>query len=130
MKVASCLALLVAWRTGTALADPFPSVEQCAALKASIHHQPDADVTYRADPNVVPAEVNPQPDATPPHDPIKMDLKSTTGLPGAPTQPVREATYGRITVDMSNDRSPHVLLNGRELGDDARAQLLAACAQK
>ena len=130
MKVASCIGLLVAFWVGTALADPFPSAEQCAALKASIHHQPDADVAYRADTNVVPAEVKPQPDAMPPHDPIKMDLKSTTGLPGAPTQPAREAIYGRITIDMSNDRSPQVLLNGRELGDGGRAQLLAACTKK
>ena len=127
-KILGLAIMALCWTGSASLAAP--SAEQCAALQASIHHTPSPDITYRADPNVVPAEIKSQPDVLQPHDQIKMDLKSTTGLPGTQAKPGREASYGQITIDLGDDGNARVLLNGRALDDDTRAQLLAACAKK
>jgi hypothetical protein len=130
MRIILSLGLMIGWLIGSASWAAAPTADQCAALAASIHHHPSPDVAYRPDPDVVPAEIKPQPDAIAPHDPIKMDLKSTTGFPGSPTQPARQANYGQITIDIAEDGNARVLLNGRAVDDDTSAQLLAACAKK
>jgi hypothetical protein len=130
MKIALSLGLIAAcWTSNVSIAAVL-SPDQCSALAASIHHQPSPDIIYRADPNLVPADLTPQPDVIQSGDQIKMDLKSTNGLPGSAALPAREMTYGQVTIKILEDGKARMLLNGRDVDDDTRSQLLAACGKK